>query len=347
MNYPVDDYIVRFLAREETPEDVQSLKEWLAIDPAHRDELKQWLVAWDTAAMTNAAEKFDSDKAFQRFMFRVNAEPKPETTPEGMGKVVAFKTILRIAAIFVISFSLGIAFYYWTKNQPEQVAFIENVVPLGSKSEIKMPDGNMVWLNAGSTLRYPTDYGKTRRDIYLSGEGYFNVTQQAGKPLTVHTPLANITVVGTEFNVMAYPDENVMETTLIKGEVVVENGEVVGAFDRTVLKPGQKLSVTLSDSLPVLVVTQLDLDIADAEVSWKEHNWRIESMPLQDLSVKLERRYDVHIRIDDRLKDKRFSGTLNDESLEQTLHTIQLAAPILFSIDGKNVDISVDPQEMK
>jgi len=71
MNYPIGDYIISFLARKESPEDVQKLKEWLAVQPAHRDELKQWLVVWDTAGMMNVTEQFSPDKAYQRFIFQM------------------------------------------------------------------------------------------------------------------------------------------------------------------------------------------------------------------------------------------------------------------------------------
>jgi len=343
MNFPIEDYIINFLARKESPEDVQKLKEWLAVDPARRNELKKWLAAWDSVGMRDTTDQFDVEKAYQRFMFRVGAEATPKTAPKGLRTNMIFGTIRRIAAIFVISFSLGmLCHYYFAKNKPEQVAFIENVVPLGSQSEIKMPDGSKVWLNAGSTLRYPTNFGKTKRDIYLSGEGYFEVTQQAQKSFTVHTTLASITALSTEFNVKAYPDENVVETTVIKGELAIENNELTNTF-RTQLKPGQKLSITISDHQPELVITPLNSDAAEADVSWKERNWRIEGESLKDLAVKLERRYDVHITIDDRLKDRRFSGIIEDESLEQVLHTMQHVLPILFHIEGKTVDIYFDP----
>ena len=348
----IEDYIINFLARKESPEDVQKLKEWLAADPAHRDELKQWLAAWDTAAIMDAAEKVSPDKAYQRFMFRMGAEGK-ETAPKISPKVVRMdmsRTIRRIAAIFVVSFSLGMfSHYYWTKNQPEQIAFVENVVPLGSKSEIKLPDGSTVALNAGSTLRYPTNYGKAKRDVYLEGEGYFKVAQQTKKPFTVYTALSNITAMGTEFNVKAYPDEYVMETTLIKGEIAVEKGEAADDFERTVLhQPGQKLSVNAApDAQPVLLVTQLEPDVAEAEISWKERYWRIERLPLQDFSVKLERRYNVHIQVDDQLKNHHFSGTFENETLEQVLQAIQLSVPILYQIDGQNVYIQVDPKKVE
>jgi len=348
MNYPIEDFIINFLARKESPEDVQKLKEWLVVDPARRNKLKQWLAVWDSVGMVDATDQLDIEKAYQRFLFRVGTKTAPKTAPKRIRTNTVFMTISRIAAIFVIGFSLGMLFhFYWKNNQHEQVAFIENIVPLGSKSEIKMPDGTAVWLNAGSTLRYPTDYGKTKRNVYLTGEGYFKVTRQTEKPFTVHTALAIITTLGTEFDVKAYPEENVLETTLIEGKLAVEHSEASGVFDRVLLKTGQKLSVTVTDQKPETVVTQIDQDMAEAEVSWKETNWRIESETLQHLAVKLERRYNVRITVDDRLKDIRFSATLSDESLEQVLRYMQISNPILFYIDGKNVDIRFDMERME
>ena len=343
MNYPMEDYIINFLTRKESPEDVQKLKEWLAVDPARRKELKQMLAAWDSVGMMDAAEKIDTEKAYQRFMFRIGAEKEQKTTQTKFRiDATGFKTIRRIAAIFIISFSLGmLCHYFWTNNQPEQIAFIENIVPLGSKSEMKMPDGSSIWLNAGSTLRYSTHYGKTKREIYLSGEGYFKVSQQVGKPFTVYTALANITVLGTEFNVKAYPDEKLVETTVIKGELAVENGEAATTFS-TILKPGQKLLVTDSNQ----DIMNLNTDAAEIVVSWKERIWRIESEPLKDVAVKLERRYDVRISVDEQVKDRSVSGIFENEPLEQILQTLQLFLPILYHIDGKNVEIFSDPKRI-
>ena len=348
MNYPTEEYIINFLSRKETPEDARKLKEWLAVDPARRNELKQWLAAWDYAGMADVAQKLDPEKAYHRFLFRVGAEEKPEAAPKRFQiDASVFKTALRIAAIFIISFSLGmLSQYFLANNQPEQIAFVENMVPLGSKSEIKLPDGSTVWLNAGSALRYPTDYGKTQRSIFLEGEGYFTVSQQINKPFTVHTALANITALGTEFNVKAYADDNMLEMTVIKGELAVEKGEAASAFDRTLLKSGQKLSVAATDTQPT--ITQLEPDIAGIEASWKERYWRIEGERLQDLAVKLERRYDASITVDELSKDMRFSGTFENETLEQALNLIQqtLPLPTLYHIDGRNVDIRVDPKRM-
>jgi ferric-dicitrate binding protein FerR (iron transport regulator) len=369
MEYPINEHIINFLTRKESSEDVQKLKEWLAANPAHRIELKEWFATWDTAALVKGSSNIRPEEAYQRFMYRLEREASKETIKENLRhRKAIFTTIRRIAAIFVISFSSGILFhYYWVKNQPEQIAFIENIVPLGSKSEIKLPDGSTVWLNAGSTLRYATDYGRTTRDVYLIGEGYFKVAPKAENPFTVHTALMKVKALGTEFNVKAYPEEGRAETTLVNGKVTIDQTSESASVDKPVLlNPGQKFSVGKifeSDTEeitmihpesakheivePQSIVKQLSPSTIDAEISWKERNWHIESEPLQNLTVKLERRYDVQIQIDDRLKNYRFTGTIKDESLEQVLHAMQLTAPILFKVNGKIVSIYTDPKKMK
>jgi ferric-dicitrate binding protein FerR (iron transport regulator) len=368
MDRQIDDYIVNFLARKESPEDVRKLKEWLDADAAHREELKLWIKTWDAAGMADSVRHDRSGEAYERFLFRLKQET-PLNRPEAessKGRII-LKAFRRIAAVVVISFSLGMLFhYYWVESEPAETAFIENIVPLGSKSEIKLPDGSTVHLNAGSTLRYTADYGKKRRDIYLEGEGYFNVAKLATKPFTVYTSLMKIKALGTEFNVKSYAGENVVETILIKGEVLVEKSDMNHtSIDHPVLlKPGQKFSLNvhpesvsgksaepppdaaLAESPPKLKVKQLAPAIVAAEVSWKERNWRIESEELKNLSVKIERRYDVRIHVDEPLQNYRFTGTVKDESLEQVLNAMQLTAPILFHINGKNVYIHIDPKKI-
>jgi hypothetical protein len=128
------------------------------------------------------------------------------------------------------------------------------------------------------------------------------------------------------------------------------------------LKPGQRFAVTTASGqpdtvdavaanrsvarLPKVSVRQLTPVALDANISWKDPNWRIEREELQMLAVKLERRYDVKITIDGRLKNYRFSGTLKDESLEQVLTAMQLSSPILFTVRGKEVSLRVDERKL-
>jgi len=329
---PIDDYIINFLARRETAEDIEKLQKWLDADASHREELKRWLVAWDLGVAAEAAVKINPEDAYQKFKTRIESEAKiiPLNSKNNQ-KIPLYATIARIAAIFVVSFSLGMFTHnYFTKNKVEEIAYVEKFVPLGSQSEVRLSDGTIVSLNAGSTLRYSTDYGISQRKVYLSGEGHFKVAQQANTPFTVHTAKANITVLGTEFNIRAYPDEDLKETTLIVGKISIDKG---ADHPIVFLEPGQKLSLTSSE----VIITQLDPEAAQAKASWKDQEWRIETVTLQDLAVKLNRRFNVNIQVDERVKDVYFSGTFIDGTLEQILQVVRVATGVNYRIDGRNV----------
>jgi len=325
---PIEDYIINFLARRESPEDVESLKKWLDADPSRRDELKRWLVAWDAANMIEVAEEIDVERAYERFV------EKEKINTSGVLKMNGiFKTVMRVAAVFVVGFLLGIfSRNYFGRSDVDAVAFVENIVPLGSQAEIRLADGSVVWLNAGSSLRYSSDFGNGQRGVYLSGEGYF-VVEQGKAYFTVMTSQKKITVTGTEFNVRAYPDEDVVHTTLIRGGVLIE---INGAEQPMLLQPGHKFSLSV---LKDAVITYIGHEIAEAKASWREREWRIESMTLQDLAFRLNKRFDVSVYVDERVKDVHFSGTFIDETLEEILYVIRVATGVDYRVEGRSIFI--------
>ena len=329
---PVDDFIINFLARRESPEDAEKLKEWLDADPSRRDELKRWLFAWDTANAVEMSENIDVERAFERFQERRESPALRLRPARNLWSGGVFRVVMRVAAVFLVGFLLGIVSWnYFRKDTDSAVTFVESIVPLGSQAEIKLADGSVAWLNAGSSLRYSPDFGKTQRDVYLSGEGFF-VIERGSMPFTVITERTKIIVTGTEFNVRDYPDEDVMETTLIRGTVLVETD---GNEQPVLLQAGQKLSATGLE----VVVTQLEQKIAEADASWKERKWRIEGMTLQDVALRLNRRLDVNVNVNERVKGIRFSGTFENETLEEILYVVQLATGINYRIEGRSVFI--------
>lgn len=369
MDNLIDEYIINFLSRQETDEDVEKLRKWLDEDISNRERLKEWLHIWDAAELVNNKDRYDANLAYHKFLEHIE-EKEVQAKRTKKASISGHKRMLitfgKIAAIFILSFLLGgISFYIYSRNHAnENLTYVENIIPLGSKSEIKLPDGSVVWVNAGSKIRYPINFGENSRDIYLEGEGYFIVAKDEKRTFTVHTSLMNVRALGTEFNVKAYPEENTVETTLISGEVAIEGGNIPSPVKKPVLlKPGQKYSVSSEkeinqikslskkrDELPSKdkpQIKQLPTYIAQAEVSWKEKNWRIEKEKLRSLAIKLERRYDVQIKVDEKLLDYHFTSTLKDESLEQVLKAMQTSSPILYTVDGKLVTISADPKRMK
>jgi transmembrane sensor len=273
----------------------------------------------------------------------------------------AMRYVSSTAAIFILAL-IGRALvhsYTIKNNSSDALVYTETLVPLGSKSLVTLSDGTKVWLNAGSRLRYPLLFGKKTREVYLEGEGYFDVAHDKNKRFLVKTSEITIKVFGTQFNVKAYPEENKIFTTLVKGSVAIEANS--GDKPETYLKPNQtavfdksiqkkvpkaepktqqSTEKTLSQTDEVIVSPEKNTEVV---TSWKDSRWIIEGETLEQLAIKLGRRYNVKIIFANAgLKDYKFSGTLTDETFEQVLKIIQLSAPIEFILDHKTVTIKED-----
>lgn len=216
------------------------------------------------------------------------------------------------------------------------------------------------------------NYGQKLREVNLVGEGYFKVTKMANRPFIVHTSKAHIKALGTEFNVKAYPEENMVETILVKGLVAIQKTGANGnpkdftAQNSILLKPGQKSIIfretkvskndtpvdekTTGSSLKTdfkLVDKKVDLETLyiEVETSWKESRWIIQGSNLNELFVELGRRLNVSIRLtSEDLKKYQFSGIIQNETLEQVFDLMSLTFPISYHIEKGKVEISLNKQ---
>ncbi|HEV7779946.1 MAG TPA: FecR family protein [Chitinophagaceae bacterium] len=215
----------------------------------------------------------------------------------------------------------------------------------GSKSEIKLPDGSLVWLNAGSKLTYTKEYGQLNREVSLTGEGYFDVVKMKDKPFIIHTSNINIKVLGTVFNVKAYPEDKQTETSLIRGsiEVTINNRP----SDKIILSPNEKLVVeneiflkkeaekyNLKYTPPTVSVNKLKYNQEDSTVV--ETQWVANKLVFNDLSfgeivVMMERWYNVVIDLHDEvLEQTRMTGNFEKESIGQALEALKLTIPFRY-----------------
>ncbi|HUW91535.1 MAG TPA: FecR domain-containing protein [Bacteroidales bacterium] len=237
--------------------------------------------------------------------------------------------------------------------------------PAGQKTEVTLPDKSKVWLNSKTTLRYSSAFNIEDRHVYLDGEAFFDVAKES-LPFEVLTAAIHIQVLGTAFNVKCYSDEEIVEATLVRGSMKVEKlNEVTGESEEILLRPNQKVVFArrtasipevdehVTESRPVTVreaesirlqkVRQVDLiDAYDTEKStgWKDGLLIIDGETLSDLSKKIERRYDVQfIFLKEELKDFKYTGTLQEYSLEQVLKALEMTSPISYNVDKQIVYI--------
>jgi len=151
-----------------------------------------------------------------------------------------FLKLIKIAAIVILT--LGLNSLYHSYYKTEEIIGMQTIsVPAGQRINLTLPDGTDVWLNARTTLQYPVNFNKDRREVILDGEAFFDVTRNSGSPFIVATTICNVEVLGTQFNIDAYADRGEFEATLMEGRIKVVSNE--DSTQNTILLPNTKAYV--------------------------------------------------------------------------------------------------------
>ncbi len=343
-------------------DELRELRAWIARSKENElffDQIREILLV---SSMHDKNLAFDAQPALERVKTKAGLNrPVSERRKVKSRKVITLSYRWAAAAAILLIFG-GTLLYRWTYPPFEfPDIFQEVIVPLGSRSEIVLPDGSRVNLNAGSTLRYNVNFGIESRDLWLDGEGFFDVRKSA-VPFIVRSGTVQIKAVGTSFNVRAYSSEKHIETTLVNGKVIVtDTDHRETASKETTLLPNQKLIIARSrnDNVPNKIASQPKISAAGTidtapervvlkekidpvpDISWKDNKWIIDREDLESLAVKLERRFDIEIVFkDEQLKSYRYNGSLPDLSLEQVLNVMSMVSPINYLINGKTVVFS-------
>jgi len=199
--------------------------------------------------------------------------------------------------------------------------------PRGGQYQVILPDGTKVWLNAASSLTYPTAFRGTDRAVRLNGEAYFEVAASKDKPFKVTVGKMHVDVLGTHFNIMAYEDENVIRTTLLEGAVRVTSG---GAS--RLLKPGQEGRIERSSD----AISQLDVN-ADEAVAWKNGVFQFGGASIETVMREIVRWYDVDVEYQGRTNEH-FRGTISrDVNASEVFKMLELTGAVHFAIDKKKI----------
>jgi ferric-dicitrate binding protein FerR (iron transport regulator) len=209
-----------------------------------------------------------------------------------------------------------------------------------------LPDGSKVWLNAASSLRYPTVFVGNERRVEVSGEVYFEVTHDKTKPFIVSVPPsfggagggqtggakgAEIEVLGTQFNVNAYSNETAVRTTLVEGSLKVVNLPANGHTASAVLTPGKQAVITTDSRLKVA-----DADV-DKAIAWKRGIFNFEDASLEEVMRQIERWYDIQVVYEKNVPDIKFGGKMsNDVSLQGLLKSLQ-ESDVHFRLEGRKL----------
>jgi ferric-dicitrate binding protein FerR (iron transport regulator) len=217
----------------------------------------------------------------------------------------------------------------------KEIVYNELKVPPSGEYAVVLSDGTKIYLNSASTLRYPIVFPGDERRVELSGEAYF-VVSAGTRPFVVETKTEEVKVFGTEFNVMAYADEEVSQTTLVKGSVgVLVKGSGAGHFRNII--PGEQF--VLNQRTRETKIIKIDVF---SQVAWKEGLFVSRNDDLESISRKLSRWYEVEfVYLDPGLREKRFFGMMKRQaSLQEVLEVIAEAGDVQFNVDGRTVTVS-------
>jgi transmembrane sensor len=359
-----------FLSNEIDDEEADLLLNWLKESEENKRLFLEYKKVYFLTQDAETRNKFENSKSasWQKIYSQINLEEQNEIEERPVWRVQLYK-FGKIAAMFVLFFGFGCIFTWYLKpegkiNNNSMVVVHEVVIPKGSKGEVNLPDGTHVWLNAGTRLKYYSDFGVKNRNVYLEGEAYFKVYKNPALAFVVDASGVKIKALGTAFNVKNYLDEKTITTTLEEGSVKIEGPGVdlklmpkqnficskpAGIGESSFAREVEVSKTEESHKAETLAIIPVEAQKLKSDVnvqtltSWKSDRWIIDSDSLSNIAVLLERKFNVNVEIESgQLATYKFSGQFYKETLEQILDVISLTAPVKYEVKNGIVKMKLD-----
>ena len=248
-----------------------------------------------------------------------------------LGKEAADSTIITDGAQINAS---GSGVTYASGGESESIVYNKLEIPRGGEFCLTLSDGTRVWLNSETSIQYPVAFGAKERRVFVQGEAYFEVAKDANKPFTVQFMSSSVTVLGTSFNIRAYPEEKQSQTTLAEGSV-----RIYSPGSSMLLKPGEQVEVNaLSGGM-----VKREVEVKSF-TSWKDGRFVFEQQPLEDIMRTLERWYDIRVIFkDEGAKRISLSGNMKRYGdFSQVMKMLQMTGDVRFELHGNDVYITTE-----
>lgn len=326
--------ILEYFFKNDVPENLKSRVYKRLVSPVNDEERDKALESLWNELETDASA--DWGKAYSNVESAIHKKEK---------KTISLKPLQywsRIAAIWFVPFVMlcGSVYFYMNSSSPAEetipeVSYVQYYAETGKREQVTLPDGSTVWLNSGSTLICPSTFAASQRGVYLIGEGFFNVTKDESHPFVVNTRFLKMQVLGTTFNVSAYPDDTQIRATLETGalKVCLQNDTTISYL----LQPDNQLVYTPSTNR----VERFHVNASDYS-DWRMGGLFFNNIKFEDAMNIIRRTYGVklHIRTSVYNNQKIYVHYNKNESLENIFHILKIMIPELeYKISGKSVYI--------
>lgn len=322
-----EDILIRFLTHRCTPEEIKEIDQWIAASQANADWLFEMERIWSLKDQLRFSDKQKIEMAYARFMSGLQEK---ETKVQIVQRRSAYIVWLKYAAAIVLIGLLSTNLFYQLREEPVAMNMVE--VPNGQRVSLTLSDGTKVWLNSHSKFTYPARFSSKERDVKLEGEAFFEVAHNEKSPFVVHADLLHVKVLGTKFNVRAY-DEEPSSITLAEGKVEVATND---NEHKVTLKPNEQ--VTYSKKGGLIVNKSVNASLTK---SWTLGEAAYINKQLADIVSDLERRFNVHITVEDpELTKEVFTSRFKETAtIDQVLTLLKDTRKLDYKIQGDHIRI--------
>ena len=332
-NKHIDELIANYLTEGLDKNALDELKTWIAASAENQQYFIRQREIWFSAVSREAASVYDKDKAFENFRNRVESQKEIQSTSR---RGFSLSALWRYAAVVAIIIAVGcISYWQGEVNVKDTFADISVEAPLGQKTKLYLPDGTLVWLNAGSRMTYSQGFGVDNRKVELEGEGYFEVKRNEKIPFFVKTKDLQLQVLGTKFNFRDYPEDHEVVVSLLEGKVGLNN--LLREEKEAVLSPDERAVLNKANGL--LTVESVTASNAS---QWTDGYLFFDEELLPDIAKELERSYNVKIHIaNDSLKTFRFYGNFvrREQNIQEVLEALASTEKMQYKIEERNITI--------
>lgn len=292
--------------------DIQDKKE-------NKEIFKKVKISWAFLSSTRKLNDYEVENAYLKIQNKISGKNRRLNS--------TLQVVFKYAAIIVFLISLT-TIYYLNKQQfraddpSNELSYTTFITENGQRSKVVLPDSSIVWLNSGTTLSYPSNFSEQNRKVSLKGQAFFQVYHKENDPFSVQANGLIVEVLGTEFDVYAYPENDEIAVVLESGKVELAHKDFE-SFNYT-MKPGEKATYNIANKA-------LTINHADAAIysSWKDGKLIFRNESMKNVVEKLRRWYNIDIEVaDDEVYNSIFSGTIQNESYEEISRYLEIVCDV-------------------
>ncbi len=338
------EVLLRFITGKCSLKEKEQIEEWLLLDHANSEILE--VLRSSKSAISEYSDNINIEKAWEKLENKIQFNNSSlERIKQEAGKTVSSKKqtlfklnkfrLVRYAAAVLLAVSIPYI-YTLTMNQgttdERNGGMNEVFVESGKQANITLPDGTTIKLDAGSSIKYPKNFNESTREVYLSGEGYFDVARNEEKPFKINTKNAVIQVLGTIFNVRSWSVSDIVKVAVVEGKVSLRSN-IRDIDDEAIITAGY---VSTLDIFGILTSPEKTDPVKHTK--WMEFEMSFEDAPLKEIFNQLERWYGLDIKVnDDAILQERIKLYIPNRPIEGVLDLISKMLGIQYELSGKNV----------